>query len=162
MQSAPPYSRKGQLGFSLIEVLVSLAIMAVGLLGMGRLMVAAIHHATATDVSSRAAQSAHGMAEAMRATATANVSSYSTAYGDSPLTGTEPRASDLKFWLDSLRRLPEGDGKIEFNGDFSEATVTVRFNNCLGTLSALEATRCNNSSDTDARQRSIALWIKLQ
>ena len=162
MQAAHRYSSKGQPGFSLIEVLVSLAIMAVGLLGIARLMVSAINHATATDVSSRAAQSAHGMTEAMRATTTANVSSYGTSYGDSPLTGTEPSASDRKFWLDSLRRLPAGDGKIEFNGDFSEATVTVRFNNCLGTLSALEATRCNNSSDPDARQRSIALWIKLQ
>ena len=162
MQAAHRSSNTGQPGFSLIEVLVSLAIMAVGLLGMGRLMVTAIHHATATDVSSRAAQSAHGIAEALRATAAANVSSYSTGYGDSAMTGTEPSASDLKFWRDSLRRLPEGDVKIELNGDLSEATVTVRFNNCLGTLSTLEATRCNNSSDPDARKRSIALWLKLQ
>ena len=154
---------RSQLGFSMLEILVSLVVMALGLLGMGRLMIASINNAVAIDVSSRASQSAHSIAEAMRA-ATVNSDTYTTAYGASisGLTGTEAKDSDRKLWLETLRRLPDGDGKIEWDASLVEATVTVRFNNCLGTLSASETTNCANTTDLDARKRSIKYALHFQ
>jgi type IV pilus assembly protein PilV len=149
-----------QRGFSLIEVLVSIVVMAFGLLGVSGMMLSGVNNATGMDLSSRAAQSAGEIMDAMRANRN-NIASYVVSYSKDTASLTSSIAdTDLKQWLTAVRRLPGGDAKIELaTGSTSEYVVTVRFSNCLGTLSGAELANCKDSTNTDSRKREISFRL---
>lgn len=129
-------------------------------------MLSGVNNATGMDLSSRAAQSANQIMDAMRANTT-NASSYVTAYGTDPatLTGTSPQNADRKLWLEAVKRLPGGDGKIEaVVGVAGQYLVSIRFSNCLGTLSAgastSEAAACTSPSN-NSDKRTISFIFRI-
>jgi type IV pilus assembly protein PilV len=151
-----------QRGFSMIEVLVALLVMTIGLLGVAGLMLSGVSNATGFDLSSRATQSANEIMDAMRSNP-AQAASYVTAYGTNPtsLSASTVAGADRKQWLESVQRLPGGDGKIEaVAGSPGQYQISIRFSNCLGTLSATETANCTTvSSNSD--KRTISFLIKI-
>ena len=116
-------------GFSLIEVMITLAIMAVGLLGVAKMQALAIGNTKTAGSRALAAIHAAGMASAMHANkaywaaglAPANVSVNATVLSDATLqaqntdcvssncTPVQMAAYDLKLWGTALtRQLPGG------------------------------------------------------
>lgn len=146
----------------MIEVLVSLLIMTIGLLGVAGLMLSGVNNATGFDLSSRATQSANEIMDAMRANP-ANAASYVTAYGTvaASLGTTTVADADRKQWLQAVQRLPGGDGKIEtVAGATSQYKISVRYANCMGSLSASESASCTNVS-SDNEKRTISFLIQI-
>jgi type IV pilus assembly protein PilV len=155
MKNGRHKNRGNQHGFSMIEVLVSLLLMTIGLLGISGLIMNGINNTTGFDIASRASQSANEIMDAMRANSS-NATSYVTAYGTDPttLTATTPQDTDRKRWLLELKKLPGGDGKIEaIAANPGEFLITVRFSNCLGTLSATERSNCIASTNNNEKRQ---------
>lgn len=154
--------RKAHEGFSMIEVLISILVMTFGLLGISGLMVSGIKNATGSELASRASQSASEIMDAMRANPN-NAASYVTAFGTDPttLTGTLPQNTDRKQWLEALQRLPGGDGEIKTDTTVSGGyVVSVRFANCIGTLSTAQQTNCKNAT-SNSEKRNIEFKVKI-
>ena len=146
----------------MIEVLVSLMIMTLGLLGVAGLMFSGINNATSFDLSSKATQSANEIIDAMRSNP-ANAASYLTGYGTtaSSISTTTVADADRKQWLQSVQRLPGGDGKIETVAGYpGQYQVSVRFSNCVGTLSAVESSNCAAPSGNNEK-RTISFIVKI-
>jgi type IV pilus assembly protein PilV len=146
----------------MVEVLVSLLLMTIGMLGVSGLMMAGVNNTTGFDLSSRASQAANEIMDAMRANSS-NTASYVTAYGTAPssLTGTTPQDTDRKRWLEEVKKLPGGDGKIEaVIANPGEYLVVVRFANCMGTLSDTEKSRCLSATN-DNEKREIQFRFKI-
>lgn len=171
----PALSRRSrfsmQSGFSMIETLISLLLMTIGLLGVGALMMSGVNNAAGADLSSRASQAANEIMDAMRANA-ANAKDYITPYGTAPssLTGTAPANADRAQWLTNVQRLPGGDGRIAY-ADAAAACATaaqsacdyivsIRFANCLGTLSADELAKCTAVSSNNEK-RTISFRFRI-
>lgn len=158
-------------GFSMIETLVSLLLMTIGLLGVGALMMSGVNNAAGFDLSSRANQAANEIMDAMRANA-ANAKDYITPYGTSPssLTGTTPAEADRSQWLTNVQRLPGGDGRITYADPSSACAVaaqsacdyivSIRFANCLGTLSSTELAACQAVAN-DNNKRTISFRFRI-
>jgi type IV pilus assembly protein PilV len=146
--------KKSQLGFSMIEVLISILVMSFGLLGIGGLMMSGVNNSTGSDLASRATQSANEMMDAMRANSSANTATSSTylwpnwGTSTSTLTGTTAADTDRRQWLATLRTLPGGDGIIEREGTAADNRyrISVRYSNCMGTLNATEKVNCAASN----------------
>lgn len=149
-----PVSANGrQAGFSLIEVLVTMVILAFGLLGVAGLLVKGVSNAAASEATSKASQLAADMADRIRANPVAALSAtsqYITAYADtSPVSPTTIAMKDKKEWLDALAaQLPQGDGKITntVSGGSRKVEIEVRWSSCLGTLSDTVTTACTDNS----------------
>jgi type IV pilus assembly protein PilV len=154
-------SVKKQTGFSLVEVLVSLLLMTIGLLGISGLMLSGVNNSTGFDLASRANQSANQIMDAMRANS-ANAAAYVTAYGTDPttLSDTAPSVSDRKQWLEMVHRLPGGDGRITAEATAGEYVITVRYANCLGSLSTVEQGACT-SPTANSEKREISFRFRI-
>lgn len=139
-------------GFSMIEVLVSIVVMAFGLLGISGLIVNSVNNATQTELASRANQAANEIMDAMRANTVSSAANYLVNFGQNPLTFTSPSATaqaEIRNWLQSVKQLPNGDGQITTaTGSTTEYVISIRFNNCLGTLSGAEKTACVSDAAT--------------
>ncbi len=147
----------------MVEVLVSLLLMTLGLLGIGGLLLSGVNNTTGFDLASRASQSASEIMDAMRANSN-NASAYITEYGTKPstLTATSPASADRKQWLEAINRLPGGDGQIKYADETSacavalasicEYEVTVRFSNCIGSLSKAEFDNCVAASNNNEKR----------
>ena len=149
----PPTSRS-QRGFSMVEILVSLLLMTIGLLGISGLLLSGVNNSTGIDLSSRASQSANQIIDAMRANSS-NVTLYETDWGTDPtsLSGTSPADTDRKQWLLALNQLPGGDGKIEaVAGMPGQFQISIRFANCLGSISNVEANNCKSVSNNNEKR----------
>ena len=72
-------NRYGGRGFSLLEVLVTLVVLAVGLLGVASLQLNSLRYASMSAGRNQAAMFAEDMAERIRANPTANYSASATA-----------------------------------------------------------------------------------
>jgi type IV pilus assembly protein PilV len=156
--------RKNQRGFSMIEVLISLLLMTIGLVGISGLMLSGINNSTGFDLRSRASQSANEIMDAMRANSS-NAGAYAVAYDKdlSSITGTDTASTDLKQWLQAVRRLPNGDGKIEVDATLPGVyLVSVRFSNCLGSISTSAVSDCKQvTSDVDKRTASVSFRFRI-
>ena len=106
---------KNQDGFSLLEVLVTMVVVALGLLGVAGMQVASIKLADAADTRSRGATYVSEIVERMMSNPT-NAAAYAVAIGAAP-TGSGTAFNDLTAWKANLLRLPSGDGSVTVAAD---------------------------------------------
>ncbi len=147
---------KELLGFSLIEVLVTLVILSLGLLGVAGLLVSGISNAASSESTSKANQLAADMADRIRANSAVGASAtseYITTYSETATsigTGTLSIArKDKSDWLQSLEtQLPQGRGQISSSssGSVRKLDIEIRWNNCFGTLSQDDKDSCTTTS----------------
>jgi len=126
--SAGPASQRGM---SLIEVLISVLILGIGMLGIAAMQAAALRNGQGSLQQSQAIILANTMMDALRANA-ANGTSYNMAMASSPCTppantGTVI-SSDKNFWIKSLQSSiePKACGSISCVNTI--CTVTVQWN----------------------------------
>lgn len=150
-------SRHGSRGFTLVEVMVSLLILALGLLGMTALQNEALRFNQAAFLESQALFLAADMAERIRANHSSN--GYALLFTeDAPeapvdcrqasCTSAEMAAWDLSEWRSLLgdpSMLPGGEGAISFDALSNEYTISVRYDwSYLGGVDASEGLRTIN------------------
>jgi len=126
-------------GFSLIEVMIALLVLAVGILGAGALQTIGLQTTQGAYLRSQAVIFAGDMVDRMRAnrtqiasyagvnTSSVTVTSIPTCWTD--LAGCTPAqivTSDVSRWASSLGSLPSGTGTITSNGG-NTYTVTVNW-----------------------------------
>lgn len=112
-------------GFGLIEVLVSLLILGVGILGMIGLQLNALQYNQTASFRSHATFLAYDIADRMRANAPAALAgSYSIGLTDSAPSGSGIASTDLREWKTAMAtQLPVGNGSVSKNGDIYSITV---------------------------------------
>ncbi|MDD4882543.1 MAG: type IV pilus modification protein PilV [Gallionellaceae bacterium] len=134
--------RQFQSGTSLIEVLVTMVIIAIGLLGLAGLQATSMKNNIGASNRSEATVLVYDIIDRMRANkAGAGSGSYNIALGSDPSGGTLP-ATEVAEWKSALRnRLPSGDGSISATCNISGcfATVIVTWN---------DTRNANNLADT--------------
>jgi type IV pilus assembly protein PilV len=102
--------QKNSLGFSLLEVLVTLVLVAIGLLGVAGMQIAAIRLADASDVRTKGVSQIESIVERIL-TNPNNVAAYAVSLTGSVSSG--PAAADVTAWKASLASaLVEGQGSI--------------------------------------------------
>ncbi|MGF1546145.1 MAG: type IV pilus modification protein PilV [Thiotrichales bacterium] len=118
---------KEQRGVTLTEVLVTILILSIGLLGMANLQVRSLRNTLTTELSNQANAAVTAMIERMRANSgEARNGDYNISLGAEP-EGAGLALTDLQAWKGELNTgLPSGDGAIDC--DLSGVcTVTVRW-----------------------------------
>jgi type IV pilus assembly protein PilV len=141
-------------GFTLVEVLVTLVIMSIGLLGLAALQLTSLkaNHGSATRT--QAVYLAYDIIDRMRANPTAvTAGSYNTTIGAVPTGGTVA-GDDLVAWKKNIvNALPKGDingdgtpdnpdGSVTFNAATNLITVNVVWDD-----SHADATVTNHTPD---------------
>ncbi|MDG4550124.1 MAG: type IV pilus modification protein PilV [Candidatus Contendobacter sp.] len=118
-----------QSGFSLLEVLITLLIIAIGLMGFAAMMLNSMKNNRLTMQRSLATAYAYDIIDCMRVNRAAAVGgSYTmTAFGQKPGSGTVA-ADDVSAWQDQLGNLlPNGMGKISFPAGGNVVKVEVQW-----------------------------------
>jgi type IV pilus assembly protein PilV len=156
-------------GFSLIEILVTLVILSLGLLGVAGLLVNGISNAASSEAMTKANQLAAEMADRIRANPAVGVSAsseYITTYAETVSslgTGTLSIAKkDKSDWLSSLAtQLPLGDGKItsSVSGTVRKLVIEIQWNNCIGTLTDAEKVSCADGSSGQFKRVTYELHL---
>ena len=137
--------KQSQSGFTMLEVLVSILIMAIGMLGLAGLMAASMRNNHGAYHRTQAVWLAYDVADRMRANRqNARAGSYNIALGAAAPGGGAINAVDLGQWLNAVSALPQGLGAIDVAAD-STVTITVQWNETRAAGSASEA-------DDDPRQ----------
>jgi len=118
-----------QSGFSLLEALVTLAILSVALLGLAFLQAQGMQMNTSAYARTQASILASDIIDRIRLN-TANAGAYDTgSFSPSPasctVTGAPDADNDRHCWYSRLQSsLPEGDGTISVNGNVVTVTVS--------------------------------------
>lgn len=119
-------------GFSLLEALVTLAILAIGLMGLAFLQAQGLHLNTSAYSRTQASVLASDIIDRMRLNAV-NAGSYVSTSSDATPADCDwtlgPDAqNDLDCWYGRLQdALPGGDGQITLDAGTGVVTVTVRW-----------------------------------
>jgi type IV pilus assembly protein PilV len=141
-------NRRTDRGFTLVEVLVSLVVLSVGLLGMAKMVMVSSHSNDSAYLRSQATAMAYQALDRMRANLPLSTTGgYGTAMGAMPATPAGwPNAGcmvacanaalaawDVYAWKQALlTSLPSGTGSIVTSGTFPmTAIVTVRWDDSV-------------------------------
>lgn len=126
-------NRRFQQGVSLIEVLVSVLLFSIGVLGLAAMQLNALKSNQTASVRSHAVFLAYEMADRMRGgRGDAHAGYYDIAIGaalpcDPAQETCLPFQRDLAEWRSSLAsQLPDGDGSVQHDGE--RFTITVQWN----------------------------------
>lgn len=120
-------------GFSLLEVLVAIVVLALGLLGLAGLQITSLQGGHGAYLRAQAALLAYDMGDRIRANQ-ADIDGYAHASGAAPACVDEPSTAgsvaedDLADWLNSLAcLLPGGNGSvaIDLSGDTDIVTISI-------------------------------------
>jgi type IV pilus assembly protein PilV len=130
----PPSLSRKQAGFSMLEVLITIVVIALGLLGFAGLQAYSVKSNQLALNRSIATMYAYSIIDSMRANRTqALANGYDIAFGATPV-GAEPALTDLGVWVKDLKdNLPNGEGKIIVNNANSLATVYIRWKENVST-----------------------------
>lgn len=120
-----------QRGFSLIEVLVTVLILAIGLLGLAGLQSTSLRSNHSSLLRSQATVLAYDIADRLRANRTEALNGNYDIDLEETRTGTSIVATDIIAWKGNLAAmLPLGDGAIERDG--TSFTITVQWDDTRG------------------------------
>lgn len=154
-RQAAPASRRHAQGMSLIEVLVSVLVLSLGLLGIAAMQSMALRGGQSSLESSQAVMQASSIFEAMRSNR-ANAAAYNTAKqcSVSGITGTTLAASDLRDWLTAM--------KTSIGGAASDTTTCGEIsgcpNNCIVTIYWDDS---RGGADQGGTSRSLAVEARI-
>ena len=121
-------SSNQQKGLSLIEVLISVFILAVGLLGLAAMQLQSLKYTQGSQWRSQANFLAYDIVERIRANR-ANVTDYVIAMNAAKPAGTldTMAKNDLFLWLEQLETtVPGGDGSVAWNNGTRTLTIVIR------------------------------------
>lgn len=140
-------------GFTLIEVLISVLVLSIGLLGLASLQANSLRYNNDSSVQTQASYLASDIADRMRA----NVSVADTYPGKSAAQNTgcytggcapdEMAANDIYEWEQALDTLPAGQGSITALGG-GMYTITVMWDE---QRTGATGTNCNPDDSNDLR-----------
>ena len=129
-------------GFTMIEVLVAVVILAVGILGVAGLQGTSLRNTHSAHLRTQATSIARDMVERIRSNrdfALASADNYHVALSatassgtdcaNGPCTATELATYDKNQWLQALDSLPYGNGTVTVNPANRSATITVMWDN---------------------------------
>jgi len=115
-------------GFSMLEVLISIFVLAVGLLGLLNLQMTSLKNNHSAQYRTSATVLAYDIFDRMRLNRDAD---YTLTMASTPA-GTGLKNADLIAWVaDIAATLPSGDGSVTISGDI--VTVVVQWNDARGT-----------------------------
>lgn len=119
--------RRVQQGWSLLEVLITLVVVAVGLLGNATLLSLTLSHNHSGHMRSLATLLSYDIIDCMRANRRAATDGdYNIALGSSSPSGSQAKL-DLIYWKDQLEKLlPSGDGSVTVDNQ-GGTTVVIRW-----------------------------------
>jgi type IV pilus assembly protein PilV len=114
-------------GFSLIEVLISMVIIVISLLGAMALQATSLKEGQVSNYRDSATLMAQSVLDAIRANR-ANAGSYAITLAASAPTGTSVIATDLQgFKSSAAELLPSGNGSITISAATSTATINLQW-----------------------------------
>jgi type IV pilus assembly protein PilV len=121
-------------GISLIEVLVTVVILSVGLLGLAGMHFQGLKNNQSSYFRSQATILTYTALDAMRANRqNALNEDYDIAIGTTPTTGTAVADIDLAYWKAALANaLPSGDGSIDCTTATALCVVVVQWDDSIG------------------------------
>lgn len=127
---------RAQAGIGMIEILVSIIILSIGLLGLAGLQTASLTHNHSAGFRSTATVMAYSILDSMRANRVeAGAGNYNHSLGDSIPSGDTLSGQDVGNWLNELAlRLPEGSGSINVDGN--KVTVLIQWDDSRGAAAA--------------------------
>ena len=141
----------GQRGFTLIEVLVTVIVLAIGLLGLAGLQLTALKYNHSAYMRSQATILTNDITDRMRANRTvATAGGYNIALGVVPAatscegvgqncSNADMATADLSEWKQQLAGLlPSGDGSIAQVG--STFTITIQWDDSRGEQAPVQLT----------------------
>jgi type IV pilus assembly protein PilV len=171
---------KAARGFTLIEVLVSLVILSIGMLGMARLVLMSAHSNDSAYLRSQATALAYEMLDNMRANlSAATTTGYDVAMATNPAAPTScvgaacsnsaQAAWDVYSWKQHLNAsnglgggLPGGNGSVVTAGNPVTATITVQWDDSAAQCVFNAAATPVACSGGTAVTQSIVLETSLQ
>jgi type IV pilus assembly protein PilV len=116
-------------GFSLLEVLITIVVVAIGLLGVAGMQVSSIKLADLAQTRATGVALANDIVDRIRANR-GNALGYTTSFGGAPSAIVTQQDRDLKEWKENMADrvfgLPEGDGSIQVQQDPSCDTIAGR------------------------------------
>jgi len=139
--SSRPVSVKSQRGVSLIEVMISVLIMGIGMLGVAALQATALRNNQSSFERSQVVVGTTGVLDAMRANVTAaRNGNYNMGMTCTAPTGTSQVVVDQRNFLNSLQAImgPTACGSISCNA--TTCRVTVQWDDSRASHAAADAT----------------------
>lgn len=135
--------RNVQTGTSLIEVLITVVLVSIGLLGLAGLQLMTVQNTNSSTERFEATTLARDILERMRANRQqALVGTYDVAVGAAPTAGGVA-GDDLDTWKAALGALPDGDGSVEVVDGVVNITVSW--------------TDASDDNPADSREASVLL-----
>jgi type IV pilus assembly protein PilV len=126
---------KSQLGFSMVEILVSILILSFGLLGLAALQAVGMKNSHSAYYRNQATIVAHEIIDRIRANpglANANVANYAIGINAAPPAGVAINLVDLNEWKTHIANtLPTGKGGVAVVNT-NDVTVTVQWDDSRG------------------------------
>lgn len=114
-------------GFTLIEVLISVFVLAVGLLGLGAMQLQSLKFTQGSQWRSQANFLAYDIVERIRANRVAVTDYVIDMASDKPGNRSTMSGDDLYLWLTQLETtIPGGDGSVSWNAGTRMLTVQIK------------------------------------
>ncbi|MCB1791020.1 MAG: type IV pilus modification protein PilV [Gammaproteobacteria bacterium] len=138
--------RRGQRGFTLLEVLVALIVLSIGLLGLSGLQTTGLRNNHSAFLRSQATLVIGDIIDRMRANRPgATGGHYNISYSASPghvtcvgsCTTQQVASIDVELWRAYVERLPAGEGEVSVTAA-GLAEVKVRWNDARDPANLLE------------------------
>ncbi|WP_052761373.1 type IV pilus modification protein PilV [Sedimenticola thiotaurini] len=127
--------KKHQQGFTLIEVMVSVIVLAIGLLGMAGLQTVTLQNGQSAYMRSQATILAYDIMDRMRINRDQAINgSYDLALNATPSSGSGVHQQDLTAWVaDLAEALPAGDGSVDCTSVSGLCSIVVQWDDTRAT-----------------------------